>query len=71
MAKTPAKAPIRPDPDDSPQPSDMDVLPGETLEEWNKRKNTEEGVGPDGRYTYESRHPTKWDEHTDPHLGQN
>lgn len=71
MAKTPMKVPSRPDPEDALTPPDEDVLPGETLEQWAARKNAEEGVGPDGHYTYASRHPVKWDEFTDPHLGAN
>lgn len=74
MAKTPMK---RPQPDtpteeetaESRAQTDIDVLPGETIEEWVQRKNAEEGIGPDGRYTLDSRYPCTVDESTDPNMG--
>lgn len=62
------------DPEDEETPAiraqtDMDVLPGETIEEWADRKNREEGVGPDGRYTYESNTPIKVRDDYDPNMG--
>lgn len=47
--------------------TDMDVLPGESIEDWARRKDEEEGIGPEGRYTLVSRHPPN--ESTDPNMG--
>lgn len=70
MATRPRTAPPEP-PDEETRETraqtDMDVLPGETIEEWAARKDAEEGIGPEGRYTLVSRRPL--DESTDPNMG--
>lgn len=49
--------------------TDVDVLPGETIDQWAERKNREEGIGPDGRYTYVPGHTPKVSDDYDPNMG--
>lgn len=67
------KAPVEPVEEEDQDQGENDRLPHETLEEWVRRKNEEEGIGPDGHTLNESRHGDKWDrlEDYDPHLGTN
>lgn len=74
MAKQPRSLKKKLDPEDEETPAiraatDMDVLPGETIDQWVDRKNAEEGVGPDGRYTYDSNTPIRVRDDYDPNMG--